>query len=408
MTTPDTPTPTTLTIRAPESSPNDEPIAVRITGAERGAQVTVEATLVDHDGVEWSSKATVLADGEGGVDLGEQAPESGTWGGVEPMGWLWSMTTDADARGAALDQEPTVTVEFTATTADRQAERTITRRLYDEGVTTRVLDHDSLAGTVFEPPGAGPHPGVLLLHGSGGQLPTRAAQLLATQGYAAFAVRYVGEHEAIPDEHRRVPLSYFDAAADWFRNRDWVEDGRLGVMGGSRGGELALLLGSRFEWVGAVVALAASGVAWDSPSGDPGWIEDGEGVPHLEGKPIPRETVAGGLEDEPIDEAAIPVEETDGPILLISGGDDRLWPSERLSEIAVERLERADFEHDFEHPVYADAGHLISVPYAPLTGFEAGGGTPRGTARAAEGAWPAILSYLASGLDTDDDQRYHR
>ncbi|MCU4719346.1 acyl-CoA thioester hydrolase/BAAT C-terminal domain-containing protein [Halapricum hydrolyticum] len=383
-----------LTIDAPETSPNDEPIAVQITGADPGERVRFEATLVDHDGVEWRSRATFDADGSGIVDLTGQAPVSGTYEGVEPMGWLWSMATDADARGATLDAEPTVEIELRAATDGRRAERTIVRRLYDETVTIRTVDRDDLAGMVFEPPGENPHPGVLLLHGSGGRLPTRAAQLLATHGYAVFAVRYVGDHQAVPAEHRRVPLSYFDDAAAWFRQRSAVAGGQIGVMGGSRGGELALLLGSRFEWVGAVVALAASGVAWDSPSDEPGWVEEGAGVPHLEGKPIPRETVAGGLEDEPVAEAAIPVEKTDGPILLVSGGDDRVWPARRLSEIAVDRLERAGFEHRFAHLHYEDAGHLISVPYAPLTGFEAGGGTPQGTAHAAEGSWPGILRTL--------------
>lgn len=387
-----------LTIDAPETSPSDEPITIRITGVDPESRVRFEATLLDHDGTEWRSWANFSADPTGVVDLTEQAPESGTYEGVEPMGWLWSMTTDADTRGATLDAEPEIEVELRAEDDDRRDERTITRRLYDEDVTIRTVDRDDLAGTVFEPPGDGPHPGVLLLHGAGGRLPTRTAQLLATHGYAAFAVRYVGDHEAIPDEHRRVPLSYFDDAADWFRQQDAVAGDQLGVMGGSRGGELALLLGSRVEWVGAVIALAASGVAWDTPSGDPGWVEDGEGVPHLEGKPIPRETVAGGLADEPVEAAAIPVGEIQGPVLLVSGGDDHVWPARRLSNVAIDRLKRAGFEHRFEHLSYDDTGHLISVPYAPLTGFEAGGGTPRGTATAAEESWPKVLSYLEAAL----------
>ena len=388
-----------LTIDAPATSPNDEAITIRITGVGSGATVRFEATLVDHDGVEWRSEATFLADEEGRVDLSERAPESGAWAGVEPMGWLWSMATDAEARGAVLDRRPTVEIELRATTERDRAERTIVRRLYDPDLTLESVDRADLAGEVALPAGPGPVSGVLLLHGAGGMLPTRTAQLLATHGYAVFAVRYVGEHDALPDEHRAIPLSYFDRAAEWFRGLDAVRDGRLGVMGGSRGGELALLLGSRFEWVGAVVALAASGVAWDSPSGEPGWTADGEAVPHLEGKPIPRATVEKGLADEPVDDAAIPVEETDGPILLASGGDDRVWPAQTLTEIAVDRLEGADFEHAFEHLVYGDAGHLISVPYAPLTGFESGGGTPRGTAHAAVSSWPTVLEYLRRGLD---------
>lgn len=391
-----------LVIDAPSSSPNDDAIAIRITGADPEAKLRFEAALVDHDGVEWTSRATFRADERGVVDLTAHAPESGSYEGIEPMGWLWSMETDADVRGATLDGAPTVAVDLVAESDTGRVERTITRQCYDPDIESEELA-DDLVGRIFLPPGDGPHPGVLLLHGSGGRLPTRAAQALATHGFAVFAVRYVGEHDSIPDEHRSIPLSYFDRAAEWFRSLDAVHSGTLGVMGGSRGGELALLLGSRFEWVSAVVALAASGVAWDTPSGDPGWIEGGEAVPHLKGKPIPRETVAGGLDDEPVDAAAIPVEKTDGPVLLVSGEQDRVWPATVLCEIAVDRLERSEFGHDFEHLVFEDTGHLISTPYAPLTGFEASGGTPRGTAHAAAQSWPQILETLDGGLRATDD-----
>jgi dienelactone hydrolase len=289
-----------------------------------------------------------------------------------------------------------------ATSGGRRAERTIARQLCDEGITKRSVDRDDLVGTLYEPAGDGPHPGVLSLHGSGGETPVRTVQLLASHGFAVLAVQYFGEDEAIPDDHRSVPLTYFDEAAAWLRAQPSVQDRKLGAVGGSRGAELALLLGAGFDWVGAVVSYAGSGVAWDSPSGEPGWVHDGEAVPHLEGKDIPRETVEAGLADEPVDEASIAVERTDGPVLLVTGGDDQLWPAGRLSEIALERLDAADHEYEYEHCSYAEAGHLISVPYVPTAEFDMGGGTPRGTARAATDSWPTVLRYLERGLgDTE-------
>lgn len=391
-----------LAVRALDSSPNDEPITVRITGADPNGTVEFEASLVDDDGVEWRSRATFTADAQGVVDLTEQAPEQGTYDGVEPMGWVWSMTTDGDALLPALEDDPAVTVDLRATSGDRRAERTITRELYDPGIETRSVDREGLVGTLYEPAGDGPHPGVLSLHGSGGRTPVRTVQLLASHGYAVLAVQYFGEDDAIPDDHRSIPLSYFDEAASWLREQPSVRDGRLGVVGGSRGGELALLLGARRDWVGAVVSYAGSGVAWDTPSGEPGWVDGGEAVPHLEGKDIPRETIRAGLEDEPVDTASIAVEETKGPVLLLSGGDDRLWDARRLSNVALERLEEADFPHEYAHLTYDSAGHLISVPYVPTTGFEKGGGMPRGTAHAAADSWPTVLDYLERGLDATE------
>ncbi|WP_135820686.1 acyl-CoA thioester hydrolase/BAAT C-terminal domain-containing protein [Halostella litorea] len=391
-----------IAIRAPDRSRNDEPISVRITGADAGATVEFEAALTDDDGVEWRSRASFTADGDGVVDLTETAPDDGSYEGVAPMGWLWSMTADADVLMPELTADPEVAVDLRATSGGERAERTIVRELYDEGITKRPVDRDGLVGTLYEPAGDGPHPGVLSLHGSGGQTPVRTVQLLASHGFAVLAVQYFGEAEPIPDEHRSVPLSYFDEAASWLRAQPSVRDGQLGAVGGSRGGELALLLGARFDWIGAVVAYAGSGVAWDSPSGEPGWVHDGEAVPHLEGKDIPRETVEAGLADEPVDEATIAVERTDGPVLLITGDDDQLWPAGRLSRIAMDRLDAADHGYEYEHRSYEGAGHLISVPYVPTAEFDMGGGTPSGTARAAADSWPAVLEYLERGLDATE------
>ena len=65
--------------------------------------------------------------------------------------------------------------------------------------------------------------------------------------------------------------------------------------------------------------------------------------------------------------ATIPVEKINGPVLLISGEDDALWPSTQLAQIAMDRL--AQYQHPFpdKHLHYAGAGHLIGEPYLPTT-----------------------------------------
>jgi pimeloyl-ACP methyl ester carboxylesterase len=64
--------------------------------------------------------------------------------------------------------------------------------------------------------------------------------------------------------------------------------------------------------------------------------------------------------------AEIPVERVNGPVLLISGTDDQVWPSSTLADIAVRRLRR--YAHDFiiEHLRYEGAGHAIGPPFGRL------------------------------------------
>lgn len=105
-----------------------------------------------------------------------------------------------------------------------------------------------------------------------------------------------------------------------------------------------------------------------------------------------------GADEDDLAAATIAVEETDGPVLLVSGGDDRVWPARGLSEVAADRLNSCEFDHAYAHLTYDDVGHLVSVPYVPLGAFDEGGGSTRETARAGADAWPTVLDYLARGL----------
>jgi dienelactone hydrolase len=107
-------------------------------------------------------------------------------------------------------------------------------------------------------------------------------------------------------------------------------------------------------------------------------------------------------------DTAIRVEKTAGPVLMISGGADGLWPSTALAEVAQRRLREHHFPHPFEHLVYPEAGHAIGLPNVmttmlrsrhPVGGEEIDmGGTPAATAQASRDAWPRTLAFLAKSL----------
>ncbi len=397
-----------LALAAPTRSPVDEPVTVRVTGAPPGETVTVAASTVDAAGHTWDSTATVRADDEGVVDLTRDAPESGTYDGVAPMGWCWSMRSDDEEALVTdlMDGSP-ITVTLRATVDDASVERTITRTVVPESVDRTAVERDDLAGTVFEPPGEGPHPGVLVLHGSSGRPALFRAGLLAAHGFATFAVHYAGDGAPVGDGIRRVPLPYFDRAADWFADRSAVTGDGLGVVGHSWGALAALLVGARADWVDAVVSYNGSGVVWNTPSGDPAWVDaDGDPLPYVPGgsKPTLCEGQLDDADPETVAAATIPVEETAAPVLLISGGEDPVWPARRLSERAAERLREAEFDHAFVHLTYDDAGHFVTPPYLPKN-HPIFGGSARDIAAADADAWPHVLATLRDGLDAAEGQR---
>jgi len=188
-----------------------------------------------------------------------------------------------------------------------------------------------------------------------------------------------------------------------------------------------LLLGATFPAVKAVIAYVPSGIVHGGigrsgvRGASPAWTFRGEAIPYLQprpeklspeptpppkGEPIPlTPRFLRFLEDEEAAERAeIAVERINGPVLLISGKDDAMWPSERLAEIARRRLEEHHFPHAYRHLAYDGAGHMIGMPYMPttvlasrhpLTGeLFAYGGTPKAYAVARLDSWRAILKML--------------
>ncbi|HEY2315455.1 MAG TPA: acyl-CoA thioester hydrolase/BAAT C-terminal domain-containing protein [Streptosporangiaceae bacterium] len=105
--------------------------------------------------------------------------------------------------------------------------------------------------------------------------------------------------------------------------------------------------------------------------------------------------------------AEIPVERARGPILMISGEADAMWPATELAEIAEHRAAGRGFTHDLTHLRYPGAGHLCGgvpgTPAAtesrhPVTGqVYSFGGSPAGKAQARADSWPRVLQFLLNG-----------
>jgi dienelactone hydrolase len=104
-------------------------------------------------------------------------------------------------------------------------------------------------------------------------------------------------------------------------------------------------------------------------------------------------------DSERADKAVIAVERINGPILLISVGDDAWWPSSLFTNMIVKRLQEHRFAYEVKRLDYPGAGHFLSVPYVPTMLLQFNGGTPKINAAAIEDAWRNILAFLNQNLD---------
>ncbi|MFC7072265.1 acyl-CoA thioester hydrolase/BAAT C-terminal domain-containing protein [Halovenus rubra] len=305
-------------------------------------------------------------------------------------------------------------------------------------VSARRIQQADITGQLYAGVGQGPHNGVLVLHGGGGGggYERAYARLLAQHGYTALCLEYFGTADR-PDALAEIPLEYFEQGIQWLRSRRQVLSEDVGVVGFSRGGEAALLVGSHAANVGSVVGYVPSGIAFPAPTWmdgieeeGPAWTVNGDPVPYLpvdefvetsdEGLAETVEQTAAserpgaldGASAEQRRRAEIPVENIDGPVLLVSGGADAVWQSPALAERAVERLQRHDHPRSVQHRTFPEAGHAIRVPYR-LDGEvdpdekHRFGGTHAANARASAQAWAATLQVLREGLGEQADSRHH-
>ncbi len=289
-----------------------------------------------------------------------------------------------------------------------------------EGVTRTDVRQDGLYGELYTPAHKKRLPAIILMGGSEGGLDVISGMAggFAKQGYATLALAYWAE-EGLPSSLELIPLEYFDRAVAWLKARPDVDPHAIGAMGWSRGSEAVLLLGARNPDVRAVVAVAPSGIVWrglnfsNVTQAKAAWTAGGKPLPFVTpdgtayrpNAPMRTMFTKAFAEADRRPETAIPVERIHGPILLISGGDDHLWPSREMADRMMARLKAAKFPYAYQHLTYDGAGHAVFVgepdgPMAKALGTPSPmlGGSAEADAKAWADDWPKVVAFYDKAL----------
>lgn len=399
------------------------PFSLTASGLPPHAEVTLHAKTHDRHGEPWRSWATFRAGAEGQVDVTRQAPLTGTYAGSDAGGLLWSMRPREDLSPAFFETPPegyrvTLQVRHKGQVVE---EVCVLRRARLPHLRDEEVREEGLHGTLFSLPGQEDLRGaVLMLGGSEGGLYDTRAALLASEGFLVLNLAYFGL-PGLPASLINIPLEYFHRALRHLRSRPEVAGRRVGVTGASKGAEAALLLGATYPAeVGAIAALAPSGVVFegiDREGGHPrdqpmsSWSLGGQPLPYvpyladwsaLFAGPRPvrmtpvHEEAVRRASPTVLNAATIPVEQIQGPVLLVSGGDDQVWNAQDLSRIAERRRQRAGLW--VEHLTHPRAGHALSLPGFPTfvrTPWTTMGGETGRDAHLQQRAWGRTLEVLS-------------
>jgi len=248
--------------------------------------------------------------------------------------------------------------------------------------------------------------GVLFLGGAEGGKPNGSlAKLFAENGYPTLAVAYFKE-KGLPESLQLIPLEYFDAPMEWMEHNKRMRPDGIVAVGASRGAELALLLASIKPAIKGVIALSPSSVVWFGLSKElpilpcSSWTHNGEPVPYIPYEPgtkiVPgdMEAIYRNIQDsltdtDQVEKASIHVEQIQGPILLASGHDDKIWPSEEMGDAICSRLKVKGFKHQYEHVKCRDAGHTLGFGPQGMMG-----GTAEGNREARNQVTEKMLAFL--------------
>lgn len=412
-------------------SPNpalmDDRVTIRVMGLHPNREVMIRARSRDQRDCWWHSSASFRARPDGFVDVSAQAPISGAYTGVDAMGVFWSMEPDTCRRPRSAffelaDWFKPVVTEIDAVSDGRVVGTTqVVRHFAGPGVRAEPFTSNGVVGILYRPGNSRTNRGVILLGGSEGGFPAPEGAMLASRGFVVLALAYFGA-TGLPATMQRIPVEYFGRAIHAMRSLPEIGGAAVTMIGASRGAEGALLVGSRYPEINGVVGVSSSHVLWEGATarmlpGGPAWIDGDKPLPYVPFHIGPVfaaryvwSTVSGSsislkpmfldsLSRVGTDDVHIPVERIQGPVLLVSGTDDRKWPSALMSGRAMDRLRRNHHPYSDEYVSYEGAGHWIPSAYLPTGGLrgrmaEEIGGAPEATARAQRQWWPKMLRSL--------------
>lgn len=246
--------------------------------------------------------------------------------------------------------------------------------------------------------------GVLTIAGSSGRIDTDRAKLFALYGAVAESIRWFGGEGQNPGPWE-IPIETFQARlAALGEHCD-----RLIVSGTSFGAEAALLTSAVTPLVDVAIGFTPSDVVWAGVRPDGAqtshWTLGGEPVPFVpfaddwqpEADPptfAPLYELSRKVNPDAAQAASIQVERIP-EVVLIAGGDDRVWPGQDHARRIETRRTTAGLPTTVITD--ADAGHRTVLPGEPVVAAGqrmARGGTVDADRRLGQAAWQVIEPML--------------
>ena len=381
----------------------DEKLSISVSELPPCSKVKLSASmcLPWAKSVLFESFAWFTADAAGQVDLSRQKPDSGSYDFVDSMGLIVSLKCQ-DPQGLSkighnISTRESLFIDIVAECGGEKASARLERRFTAPEIKVQNI-REEFVGDLFYSEGAD-RPTIVWLGGSGSGLGVNQiiAAPLASHGFNVLSLPYFGE-KGLPPQLSEVPLEYFERVFAWLSKNPVAAGKEIYLFGMSKGGELALVLASRYPFIRKVAlfsphAYCFQGIAYKNVSS---WTYGGKSLPFIRLKnrwvvahfvrcfihaepfgftPPYRQALAASKNKEA---ARIKVEEAQADLLLLATEQNGMWNSGDGCLEIMETLRKHNYPYSYELAVYEDAGEPTPPPLCdPAGGVQRQGGAPR-------------------------------
>lgn len=197
------------------------------------------------------------------------------------------------------------------------------------------------------------------------------------KGYAFLAIGYFAS-EGAPDTLNKIEIENVHAAIVMARQNPLINADQTAIIGGSRGGDLALLLGSYYKDIKCIISIVGSHVAFPGHTNHfstSAWSFRGKELPFV---PVNEESIPSlmkrdlrtafqtMLKDTIAEQnALIKVEDINGPVFLLSATKDEICPSQQMADKIMQRLKAKHFKKEYQH-IAIEGGHAEPLKHFDL------------------------------------------
>jgi len=394
-------------------------------------RVSMKMELPWCTGEEFSSYGVFISNRKGEVDLDLAKPVEGTYKSADSMGLIYSLKKSKTegkniAENISIDEPIIMNMLFESSIERKEIE--LKRLFKTEDIIVKHISEEKFCGQLFYKEKSN-NKTILILGGSSGDIKAMAilAAPLASRGFNVLVVPYFAS-EGLPDKLEKIPLEYFEKIFEWMEKNEIISTKEIFIHGTSKGGELALLLASRYKKIKKVVAVEPHAYCFQALDGMSGgknvssWSYKGESIPYVEvdnniffeeqkkaiEKGIPfgfASTYKKSIERAANKEnARIEVENSEADILMISGKQDNIWNSYDGCLEILDNLKKNDYKHNVELLTYDEMGHPMPIPYIiPISetlsinmmgGVFSSGGTIGGNAEGQFKSWKRTIEFF--------------